>query len=821
MISLLPLLAALLHSTPPAAARAHPRADAHVVRHAASRATSPVAPVAPVLPVAPVGAVFSGRAKQLQVKPPRFDAQINVDGVLDEPVWRDAAVLTGFSQYAPVDGLPAADSTQVLVWYSPTAIHFGIRAFQPKETVRATLADRDRISQDDNVQVYLSTFNDGRQASVFMVNPLGIQADGTLVERGNITGGGFSGGIGAAREAPDLTPDYVFASKGHVTDWGYEVEVRIPFKSLKYQSLDIQSWGINVVRVVQYRGHENSWVPALRGSATFLGQNGTLTELSDLRRGLVVDVTPEITQRTDGTPATSGGAWNYSAGSPKLGGNLRWGITNNLTMNGTVNPDFSQVEADAGQISFDPRAALSYPEKRPFFLDGIEQFAVPNTLIYTRRVVQPVAAAKMAGKVGNTDIAVLSAIDATTASTTGRDNPLFNILRLQRDIGPASRIGMMYTDRINGKDWNRVLDVDGRQVWNTIYSVQWQLAGSATSNNGVQTNAPLWDTRFNRDGRGFSWRSQFTGIADDFRTESGFISRAGQVHAAFVPRWSWFGERGALLEQISPDVVMDGIWAYKNFFHAGDARDKKLHFDINTQWRGGWTVGGSLLLESFGYDPAFYSDKYRIEQPHQGRASDTLAFTGTPRLPNRDYVITIGTPQFKYLSLNTTYIFGQDENFYEWSSAAITYWSVTANIRASEQLRIGLTYTLNDYRRQSNGQRVGRQQDPRVKLEYQVSQAMFVRVIGEYFADYTSELFDDSRTGLPLLQKVGTAWRHLGAVTNNGVRGEFLFAYKPTPGTVFYAGYGSQMSEPESFSFRNVTRQNDNFFLKASYLFRM
>ena len=232
-------------------------------------------------------------------------------------------------------------------------------------------------------------------------------------------------------------------------------------------------------------------------------------------------------------------------------------------------------------------------------------------------------------------------------------------------------------------------------------------------------------------------------------------------------------------------------------------------------------MGGSLLLESFGYDPAFYSNKYRIEQPHQGRASDTLAFTGTPRLPNRDYVITIGTPQFKYLSLNTTYIFGQDENFYEWSSAAITYWSVTANIRASEQLRIGLTYTLNDYRRQSNGQRVGRQQDPRVKLEYQVSQAMFVRVIGEYFADYTSELFDDSRTGLPLLQKVGTAWRHLGAVTNNGVRGEFLFAYKPTPGTVFYAGYGSQMSEPESFSFRNVTRQNDNFFLKASYLFRM
>ncbi len=801
-----PFLIAALHVMPPAVSVGHP---------------GPSVPQPPRHDTPVVGQVYSGVAKKLEVHLPRVAGEVKLDGVLDDPVWGEASVLTGFSQYAPLDGLPAADSTQVLVWYSPTAIYFGIRAFQPKESVHATLADRDRISQDDNVQLYLSTFNDGRQASVFMVNPLGIQADGILVERGNITGGGFSGGIGAAREAPDLTPDFVYESKGHVTEWGYEVEVRIPFKSLKYQSLDVQSWGINVVRVVQYRGHENSWVPAKRGSATFLGQSGTLAQLSDLRRGLVVDVTPEITQRTDGTPATSGGAWHYAAGSPKLGGNIRWGITNNLTMNGTVNPDFSQVEADAGQISFDPRAALSYPEKRPFFLDGIEQFAVPNTLIYTRRIVQPVAAAKIAGKVGTTDIAVLSALDATTASTTGRDNPLFNILRLQRDIGPSSRVGVMYTDRMNGNDWNRVLDVDGRQVWNTIYSLQWQVAGSATSRNGVQTNAPLWDTRYNRNGREFAWRTQFTGISDDFRTESGFISRAGQVHAAFVPRWSWFGERGALVEQVSPDVVLDGIWAYRNFFHSGDARDKKLHFDINTQWRGGWTLGASLLLESFGYDPAFYSAKYRIERPHPGAASDTLAFTGTPRLPNRDFVITLGTPQFKFWSLSTTYIFGQDENFYEWSSAAITYWNITANIRASEQLRIGLTYTLNDYRRQSTGTRVGRQQDPRVKLEYQVSPAMFVRVIGEYFADYTSELFDDSRTGLPLLQQVGTAWRHLGPVTNNGVHGEFLFAYKPIPGTVFYAGYGSQMSEPESFSFRNVTRQNDNFFLKASYLFRM
>src|SRR5690606_36303416 len=110
------------------------------------------------------------------------------------------------------------------------------------------------------------------------------------------------------------------------------------------------------------------------------------------RRGLVLDLNPSITHRTDGSPRTGPGGvadgWTYRGESPDVGGNVRWGVTNNLTLNGTVNPDFSQVEADAGQFSFDPRSALFFAERRPFFLDGIDQFAVPNQLIYTRRIVQ-------------------------------------------------------------------------------------------------------------------------------------------------------------------------------------------------------------------------------------------------------------------------------------------------------------------------------------------------------------------------------------------------------------------------------------------------
>ena len=774
----------------------------------------------PAKPPAPP-TVYNGRSRQLAVKPPRIDATVNIDGRLDEPAWAEAAMMNGFSQFAPQDGIASADSTQVLVWYSPTAIHFGIRAFQPGSTVRATLADRDKIAQDDNIQLLLGTFNDGRQATVFMVNPLGVQADGTLVERGTIAGGNFLSGA-STREATDLSPDFVFQSKGHVTDWGYEVEVRIPFKSLRYQPADVQTWSINVVRKVQYSGYEDSWAPALRAAASFLGQSGTLIGLTELHRGLVVDITPEATQRTEGTPGTAG-AWDYAAKSPKLGGNVRWGVTNNLTLNGTVNPDFSQVEADAGQITFDPRAALSFPEKRPFFLDGLEQFGVPNNLIYTRRVVQPVAAVKLTGKVGSNEIALLSAADATTASTSGRDNPLFNIVRLQRDLGRQSRIGMSYTDRADGANWNRVLDLDGRFVWNKIYTLQTQLAGSATERAGVETNAPLWDFRFLRNGHSLGWRSQFTGIEDGFRTQSGFIPRAGQVHAVFNPSYTWYGERGAAWEQLTGDVNLDDIWAYHNFTHSGDARDKKLHFNFHGQLKGGWQVGASLLLETFGFDPAYYDGLYRIEVPRPGLPSDTLAFTGTPRLPNRDFVISLNTPQTKFLTFGGFYLWGQDENFYEWSSARIEVISLSADIRASEQLRIGATYLLSDYVRRTDGSRVGRQRDPRVKIEYQVNRNIFVRVIGEYFADQTDVLRDDSRTNNPLLvfDRASQKWVRTAATVNNNVRADFLFSYKPTPGTVFYAGYGAQMNEPESFTFRRVDRARDAFFLKASYLFRL
>ena len=764
-------------------------------------------------------AAYVGRAGQLEVPIPRLEAVSSVDGKLDEAVWEQTALLTGFSQFSPTDGVPATDSTQVLVWYSPTAIHFGIRAFEAHGAVHATLADRDRIAADDHVQILLSTFNDSRQATVFAVNPLGVQSDGALVETGSISGNGYNNAV-VKREKADLSPDFVFESRGRLTEYGYEVEVRIPFKSLRFQPRREQVWGINIVRLVQHSGREDSWTPAKRASASFLSQSGRLVGLTDLRRGVVLDFTPSLTSRATGTPGASG--WDYTGGGPELGGTLRWGVTNNLTLNGTANPDFSQVESDVQQFAFDPRNELFFQEKRPFFLDGIEQFSTPNNLIYTRRIIQPVAAAKLTGKALGTDVAVLTAVDDKAGSLTGRDNPVYNVLRVQRDIGAQSRLGLVYTDRIDGSNYNRVAGADARLVFGGVYSGQVQLAGSRTRQHGITETAPLWAARLARNGRTLGARYTITGISDDFRAGSGFIQRRGIVHANFDHSLTIYGKEGGLIESFTGDVALDGTWEYDRFVNGEGIQDQKLHLNTNTRLKGGWQFGASILTESFGYPADLYAD-YALELPAAEGGLDTVPFTGRPTIPNLDYVLTLATPELSHFSGNLLFLWGRDENFFEWASANIKWLDLTLDWRPTDKLRINGLYRLQYVGRRTDGSTVNIWRSPRLKLEYQLSRPIFLRLVGEYTTERRDALRDDTRTGAPILifDSESNAYVRTSRFGHRSFRGDFLFSYQPNPGTVLFAGYGSTLTDPSELGRSPLRRAEDGFFLKLSYLFQM
>ncbi len=709
-----------------------------------------------------------------------------------EAVWARAAVLRGFSQYLPNDNRPADDSTTVLVWYSPTALYFGIRAYQDSASVRATLANRDKITGDDYVELLLDTFNDHRQALVFGVNPLGAQADGTLLDapRQSVTS---ISAVTTGAYVLDLSPDYVYESKGRLTSWGYEVEVRIPFKTLRYQARDLQDWGLNVIRVVQATGHQHTWTRVLQTQASFLAQSGTLTGLTDLHRGLVLDVTPEVTSTLTGAAQLSG--WRYGGGEPRLGTTVRWGVTTALSLNATARPDFSQTEADVPQIQFDPRVALFFPEKRPFFLDGLELFQTPVQLIFTRRLVDPVGAMKLTGKVGATTVAALSGVDGTDASASGTDHPVLNALRLRQNLGGQNSLGVVYTDRVDGSSFNRVAAADGSLVFGGAWAFTFQGGASATrdSSRAPVLWAPIWKATLVRSGRRFGLRVLSFGAGDDFRTSSGFISRPGVVNNAVIPR----------------------------HFSAGSAADdRQADFSTGFTLRGGWQLGAALSVESFGY-PAELYPSYWVERV-RGAVVDTIPFTGTPRLPNLDYGVNVQTPNFQNFSLSAFLFGGRDENFFEWANGHILIGNVALAWRPTRQLRAELTYDHQQVIRPGDGSAVSLVRVPRVKLEYQLAAPIFLRLIGQYTSNQTDALRDDSRTGGAILIRdpVTGAFARTVPTASNAFRVDWLFSYHPTPGTVGYLGYGGSLVEPAAFRFRGLSRVGDGFFAKLSYLFR-
>ncbi|HET8650405.1 MAG TPA: DUF5916 domain-containing protein, partial [Gemmatimonadales bacterium] len=586
-----------------------------------------------------------------------------------------------------------------------------------------------------------------------------------------------------------------------------------------FASADFQTWSFQVVRHVQHSGAEDVWAPALRAKASFVGQSGRLERLHGLRRGLVMDLHPELTAVSAGARAP-GGSYSREPVDPELGGSMRWGVTNNLTLNAAANPDFSQVESDAGQINLDPRQAIFFPEKRPFFLDGIEQFATPNNLIYTRQIVRPVAAVKLTGRSLGTDLAVLSAVDAPVSSSTGH-HPIFNLLRLQTDIGGGSQLGLAYTDRIDGGDYNQVADLDGRVVFGGVYAVVAQAAASRTRTDGKIATGPLWTLRFDRNGHRFGWRTYFGGVGDQFITQSGFIGRRGLVNANVVPNFTFYPKPGSLVQRVTTAVTLGESWDYQHFIHNQGVQNRALHLDVNSTLRGGWTVAAGWFLESYGYDPALF-DGYYLGVPDGSGGIRYEPFVGQSEIDNNEGYVRIVTPAYTGFDANIFALYGNDENFSEWSSGRLLNIAASINARPTDQLRLSFTYNHQQVNRRTDGSLVLLNRIPRLKMEYQLARPLFIRLVGEYDASKQDSLRDNSRTEYPIYLADGNGgFARAGAVENNSFHAEALVAFTPTPGTVVYAGYGSTMADTESFSFRSLRRERDSFFAKVSYLFRL
>lgn len=305
-----------------------------------------------------------------------------------------------------------------------------------------------------------------------------------------------------------------------------------------------------------------------------------------------------------------------------------------------------------------------------------------------------------------------------------------------------------------------------------------------------------------------------------FVAANGFLARVNTAQARFAIDHTRYGEPGARIESWTRGLSVSGNWLREDFFGPDrHIEDWKTNWSHNFVLAGGWRVGGSFLWERFFFPPYLYED-YAIERPTETGA-DTIPFLGRPSITNYDLVVRLATPRFPHLSGSLLWIGGRDENYDEWAPGYIHIINASLEWRPNDQVRIEPSYLLQHYIRPDDWSTVAVRNIPRLKAEYQATRSIFVRLVGEYQARYRDELRDDGRTNHPILIRGSDGiYRRAGKVRDNQFRVDGLFSYRPSPGTVIFAGYGTSLDEPRAFRMRDVTRTSDQFFVKLSYLFR-
>ena len=748
---------------------------------------------------------------------PRLTTTATIDGSLSDPAWSQAARLTGFHQYQPLDNRPAEDRTETRVFYSQDAIYFAIIANAKNPgSIRATVADRDKLGNEDRVTIYLDTFNDRRRAYFFIVNPLGAQGDGVRTEGAASAGSMFGGNI-------DANPDFRFESKGQLTDSGYVVEVRIPFKSLRFPAGDPQTWGINVVRNVQSTGFEDTWTDARRATASFLSESGTLTGIANIERGITTEVQPFITAQWNGARNATGG-FDREDINPDAGVNLKVALPS-VTLDATVKPDFSQVESDASLVTVNERFALFFAEKRPFFLEGIELFNTPNQLVYTRQIASPVAGAKVTGKLGAISVAYLSALDDTScpARIVGGvlfrpdcDKALFNVARLRRDFGGNSTVALTMTDRRAGDTTNTVVAADVRYVFGRMYYFEPQIGASYTKDPALlgttkAKTSPVWKLELDRTGRHWGFNYKFNGLGEDFISRSGFVPRTGIINASGFNRFSYYGKPGARFENITAFFGPTRIWLYDNF-GLRDAYEGQESINMMFRLRGGWNASVNGSRNFFSFDPRTYGG-LGVVGPSQLQPyvppDDQLA-----GLMNLSFTVT--TPTFRQFNATTTIARNEVPIFAEGSEGRELRATGTLTMRPTKSVRSEASLILSQLDRAVDGSEYARTVIPRVKVEYQPTRALFFRVVSQYQAQRTTGLRTPTGEQIFVLSSASPV---VGGDVGS-LQTDWLVSYEPTPGTVAFFGYGDTRTGLETSNFSDLERRSDGFFVKLAYQWR-
>ena len=691
------------------------------------------------------------------LRPLRTDTPPVLDGVLDDPVWANAPFETGFKTWRPDFGKDMHEKTTVYYAYDRENLYFAFRCEDGEPSkIKASIAARDTIFQDDWVCLNIDTFNDQQALNAFYVNPLGIQTDSKF-----------------EANAEDFSVDAVWFSAGRIDKWGYTIEIRIPFKSIRYQHTDPVRMGIVFERNISRFSEDGTFPPLDPAQGlNFLTQTRTI-QFQDIKRYTLLELLPAVTHSR--TNLIDQGSLKASPAKSELGLTAKYGLTSQLILDGTVNPDFSQVESDAGQVDFNLRYAPFYPEKRPFFMEGQEKYTLAATevgtpleaVVHTRTIINPLLGFKINGKVSPKDtIASIYALDELAAGGP-HDYAHIAIARYKHALSEDGYIGGVWTSRFEGGGSNIVAGSDGSIRLNPSSSFAYHALISQTKPDspGDEREGHALGLQYYYSTRDLLFQIAFQDVGKDFETESGYMTRNGltRLKVGFLPMIYPKSETFLRVDPIFHTINIRD--KFSGLFETYNAFDLRLLLPRNTTL----IAGGRYQTEVY-FGRRFGRSGFRM----------------------------VGTSQItKQLRLEARYVYGQKiryvESPYQGRGSDA---SLSVNFLPSEKLHLDLSLAFADFFRSVDGKKEFDYTILRGLSTYQINKYLFVRAIVEYNSFYKRLMTD------------------------------LLASFTYIPGTVVHAGYGSlyeklEWREEDYGPSNRFLETKRGFFFKVSYLWRL
>jgi hypothetical protein len=793
----------------------------------------------PTLSSTPASSLPGGRGvvlppeKAQPVRLQRFEKPPVIDGKLDDEAWKSAAVLKDFYQVQPGDNIAPSKPTEVLIGYDSTNIYIGFHAYDDPERVRVTVPKRDQILNDDYVGVLLDTYDDQRKAYALYFNPLGVQQDGILTE---------SQGI-------DYNPDFLMESKGLITTDGYTLEVAIPFKSLRYKTGKELLWGVHAYRhIKRFNDEESSWMPRSRERSGTLNQEGHIVGFEGIWHGRTLELIPSLTISETGNRLRTRtiaflqsnpsfldpGRFLNEPVKADPGLTAKFGITPNMTLDLALNPDFAQIEADALVVRANQRFPIFYPEKRPFFLEGVDIFQTLINTVNTRTIVDPDVAVKLSGKSGRNSFGLLVASDNAPGNFTEEErtdpailpfierfidkNSYIGVLRLKRDVGKENSIGLLATTYNFIEQHNHVGSVDGRFRLDPQTTFEFQLLGTNSRNTfdtltGQETpytvrNGFGYGYSFAKQGRHLRYGADGEGRTRNYRADVGFTRRVNTNYDIF--NIGYFSEPNPNARLTSWRVVN---YASTNFDWQGrlqywnNETQAGANFKKQTYFRVGFAGGYERVFEEEFGPPRTATGGGSFAGPDPERSAylkNVFAYGSTT--PNKQIsLFVLGGYKWGQLDFD----FGGGPKYARSSPAALLDPNAPLDPGAGNQLELSasltyqptaalqnsLDYSKTKLTRRDTGLVAFNDNILSLRSTYQFTRFTFLRARVDY-----ESLFSN-------------------------ISGQFLLGWTPNPGTSFYVGYNDDLNRnffsPFTGQFEPGFRRNGRtFFIKVSYLFQ-